>query len=73
MWLIVIGLLIWAAIAGVLWTVLEIAAGVALGLFFFGVLVVLAGYFLVRRALNRRVGNIRTPMGPRSEGDIRRY
>lgn len=73
MWLIVIGLLIWAAVAGVLWTVLEIAIGFALGLFLFGVLVVVAGYFLVRRALNRRVGNIRTPMGPGSEGDIRRY
>ncbi len=73
MWLIVIGILIWAAFAGVLWTVLEIAAGVAIGLFLFGVLVALAGYFLVRRALNRGLGNRRTPIGPTSEGDIRRY
>lgn len=73
MWLIVIGLLIWAAIAGVLWTVLKIAAGVALGIFLGGMLIIVAGYFLVRRAMSRRFGNPRTPISPRSEGDIRRY
>ncbi len=73
MWIIVIALLVWAAVAGVLWTVVKIAAGVALGIFFGGVLIAAAGYFLVRRALHQRFGNPRTPTSPRSEGDIRRY
>lgn len=73
MWLIVIGLLIWAAFAGVLWTVVKIAAGVALGIFFGGLLIAAAGYYLVRRALNQRFGSRRTPLSPRSEGDPRPY
>ena len=72
-WILVIALLIWAAVAGVLGTVLKIGIGVALGIFLAGFLFFLAGYFLVRRAMRQRFGNPRTPMNPRSEGDPRPY
>lgn len=71
--ILVIVLLVWAAVAGVLWGVLKIAAGVALGLFFAGLLFALAGYWFVRRALTRARGTRRTPIGPESEGDARPY
>ena len=72
-WVLVIGLLIWAAVAGVLLTVVKIAAGVALGIFLAGALFFVAGYFLVRRAFRQRFGSRRTPIGPESEGDPRPY
>ena len=53
MLLLLIVLLIAAAAAGVLWQVLEIAAGVALGLFLFVLLVAVAGYLLVRYRFRR--------------------
>lgn len=53
MFLVLIILLIAAAAAGVLWQVLEIAVGVALGLFLFVVLVTVAGYLLVRSRVRR--------------------
>ena len=40
-----------AIITGSLWGVLEIAAGVALGLFLFVSLIAVAGWFLVRRKM----------------------
>jgi membrane protein implicated in regulation of membrane protease activity len=49
--LLVIALLILAAVTGVLWQVLEIAIGVALGIFLAGVLIALAVFFLARRAM----------------------
>ncbi len=71
--ILVIVLLVWAAVTGVLWGVLKIAAGVALGLFFAGLLFSLMGYWLVRRALHRARGSRRTPISPESEGDARPY
>jgi uncharacterized protein YneF (UPF0154 family) len=38
-------------VTGVLWQVLEIAIGVALGIFLAGVLIALAVFFLARRAM----------------------
>jgi hypothetical protein len=49
MGLLIVVLLIWAAVAGVLWRVLEIALGVTLGLFGFGILMSAFVYFMVRR------------------------
>jgi hypothetical protein len=46
-------ILVAAALSGSLWGVLEIAAGVAIGLFLFVVLVSVAGYFVVRRRMGR--------------------
>jgi membrane protein implicated in regulation of membrane protease activity len=40
-----------AIISGSLWGVLEIAAGVAVGLFLFVSLIAVAGWFLVRRKM----------------------
>jgi membrane protein implicated in regulation of membrane protease activity len=51
--LLLIILLIAAAAAGVLWQVLEIAAGVALGLFLFVVLLAVAGYLMIRYRVRR--------------------
>lgn len=64
--LLLIVLLIVAAAAGVLWQVLEIAAGVALGLFLFVVLVAVASYLLVRhrfRQFRREWHGERRPRG----------
>jgi hypothetical protein len=49
--LIILILLIWAAVAGVLWSVLKIAAGVALGIFLGGLLLAAMGFYAVRRAI----------------------
>lgn len=46
-------LVIWAAVSGVLWRVLEIAAGVALGIFLGGILLSAAAVFGTRRAIRR--------------------
>jgi hypothetical protein len=46
--LLLIILLIAAAAAGVLWQVVEIAAGVALGLFLFVALLAVTGYLMIR-------------------------
>jgi cell division protein FtsW (lipid II flippase) len=51
--LLLIILLIAAAAAGVLWQILEIAAGVALGLFVFVALLAVAGYLMIRYRLRR--------------------
>jgi membrane protein implicated in regulation of membrane protease activity len=53
MFLLLIILLIAAAAAGVLWQVLEIAAGVALGLFLFVALVAVTGYLMLRYRVRR--------------------
>lgn len=52
--LLIIILLIIAAVTGVLWRVLEIAAGVALGIFLAAVLLSAASYFLIRWQYRRR-------------------
>jgi membrane protein implicated in regulation of membrane protease activity len=49
--LLVVVLLIWAAVTGVLWSVLKVAVGVALGIFLGGALLAAAAYWGVRRAL----------------------
>jgi cell division protein FtsW (lipid II flippase) len=51
--LLLIILLIAAAAAGVLWQILEIAAGVALGLFVFVALLAVARYLMIRYRLRR--------------------
>ena len=51
MGLLLIIILAAAIISGSLWGVLEIAAGVALGLFLFVSLIAVAGWFLVRRKM----------------------
>jgi membrane protein implicated in regulation of membrane protease activity len=51
--LIILILLIWAAVAGVLWSVLKIAVGVALGIFLGGVLLAALGFAAARRAIRR--------------------
>lgn len=48
MFLLIIVILIIAAVTGTLWQVLEIAAGVAIGIFLAGLLLAGAGYFFVR-------------------------
>lgn len=53
MLLLLIILLIAAAAAGVLWQVLEIAAGVALGLFLFVALLAVTGYLMIRYRIRR--------------------
>lgn len=53
MFLLLIILLIAAAAAGVLWQVLEIAAGVALGLFLFVALLAVTGYLMLRYRLRK--------------------
>ena len=45
--------LVAAALSGSLWGVLEIAAGVAIGLFLFVSLVAVAGYWMVKRRMGR--------------------
>lgn len=52
----VIIILIVAAVTGVLWDVLQIAAGVALGIFFAGVLLAGAAYFALRHWMRRAFG-----------------
>jgi hypothetical protein len=59
MGLIVLILLVWAAVTGVLWSVLKIALGVALGVFLAGVLLMGLAYWGVRRALQRGPGGAR--------------
>lgn len=54
MGLLVLVLLVWAAVTGVLWSVLEIATGVALGVFLGGMLLSVAAWWGVRRALRGR-------------------
>lgn len=49
MGVLIIIILLAALITGSLWGVLEIAAGVALGLFLFVAAIAVAGWFLVRR------------------------
>jgi uncharacterized membrane protein YedE/YeeE len=44
-------ILVAAALSGTLMGILKIAAGVAIGLFLFVVLVAVAGYFLVKRRM----------------------
>lgn len=45
-------LLIWAAVTGVLWSVLKIAVGVALGIFLAGVLLWAFVFFMIRRTIS---------------------
>jgi hypothetical protein len=51
--LLLIILLIAAAAAGVLWQVVEIAAGVALGLFLFVALLAVVGYLMIRYRIRK--------------------
>jgi hypothetical protein len=51
--LLILIILIAAAITGSLWAVLEVAAGVALGLFLFVVAIGLAGYWFARYKLRQ--------------------
>ena len=51
MGLLILILLIWAAVAGVLWSVLKIAVGVALGIFLAGLLLAALGFYFVRRTI----------------------
>lgn len=53
MLLLLIVLLIVAAAAGLLWQVVEIAAGVVLGLFLFVALLAVAGYLMIRYRLRK--------------------
>lgn len=53
MLILLIILLIAAAAAGVLWQALEIAVGVALGLFLFVALLAVAGYLMIRYRLRK--------------------
>jgi hypothetical protein len=46
-------ILVAAAITGTLWEVLEIAAGVAVGLFLFVALVAVVGYWMIKRKMGR--------------------
>jgi hypothetical protein len=59
--LLIVILLIWAAVTGVLWSVLKIAVGVALGIFIAGVLLWAVVFFMIRRA----IGGPRSRWGPR--------
>jgi hypothetical protein len=52
--LLILILLIWAAVTGVLWSVLKIAVGVALGIFLGGLLLAALGFFAARRAIRGR-------------------
>lgn len=52
--LLILIVLVAAALSGTLWGVLEIAAGVAVGLFLFVALVAAVGYWMVKRRLGRR-------------------
>jgi hypothetical protein len=54
--LLILILLIWAAVAGVLWSVLKIAVGVALGIFLGGLLLAALGFYFARRAFGRAIG-----------------
>jgi hypothetical protein len=49
--IIILILLIWAAVTGVLWSVLKIAAGVALGIFLGGLLLAGLAFYAFRRAI----------------------
>lgn len=51
--LLILIILVAAIITGSLWQVLEIAAGVALGLFLFVAAIALAGYLFVRRRVKQ--------------------
>lgn len=51
MGLLILILLIVAAITGVLWSVLKIAVGVALGIFFGAALLALAVFYFARRTI----------------------
>ena len=53
MGILILIILIAAAVSGSLWGVLEIAAGVAIGLFLFVVLVSAVSFWLVRRRMER--------------------
>ena len=53
MGVIILIILVAAALSGTLWEVLEIAAGVAVGLFLFVVLVAVAGYWMIKRRMGR--------------------
>lgn len=53
MGLLILILLIIAAITGTLWQVLEVAVGVALGIFLAAVLLAVGGYFLIRSRFRR--------------------
>lgn len=53
MLLLLIVLLVIAAATGALWTILEIAAAVALGIFLAAVLISVAAYLLIRSRLRR--------------------
>ena len=59
MGLIIVILLVWAAVTGVLWSVLKIAVGVALGVFLGGVLLSALAYWGVRKALRGGTGSSR--------------
>jgi hypothetical protein len=59
--LLILILLIWAAFAGVLWSVLKIAVGVALGIFLAGVLLWAVVVYMIRRTFS----------GPRSRRGFR--
>lgn len=53
MWVLILIIVIIAAITGTLWTVLEIAAGVVLGIFLAAVLLAATVYFVVRSKFRR--------------------
>lgn len=53
MLILILIILIIAAITGTLWTVLEIAAGVAIGIFLAAVLLVAAAYYTLRSRFRR--------------------
>jgi membrane protein implicated in regulation of membrane protease activity len=56
--LLILIILIAAIISGSLWQVLEIAAGVAIGLFLFVAAIAAAGYWMVRRKMKQVHGEI---------------
>lgn len=64
MFLIIVVILIAAAITGSLGGVLEIAAGVAVGLFLFVVGVALAGYYFMRSRMRRARRDWERSSGP---------
>jgi membrane protein implicated in regulation of membrane protease activity len=51
--LLILIILVAAIITGSLWQVLEIAAGVALGLFLFVAAIAVAGWWLIRRRMRQ--------------------
>ena len=53
MGILILIILVAAALSGSLWGILEIAAGVAIGLFLFVVLVSAVAFFLIRRKMGR--------------------